>query len=61
LPHVKSLTEKYGAEIHVLCVVEDIAHHDGWYGTFEVKRVKELMAHARKTATARLGQICEKP
>jgi nucleotide-binding universal stress UspA family protein len=30
LPHVKSLTEKYGAEIHVLYVIEDLAHHDGW-------------------------------
>jgi nucleotide-binding universal stress UspA family protein len=60
LPHVKSLTEKYGAEIHVLYVIEDIAHHDGWYGAFEEKRVEELMAHANKTATARLGQICEK-
>ena len=60
LPHVKSLTAKYNAEIHVLYVIEDIAHHDGWYGAFEEKRVKELMKHANKTATNRLGKICEK-
>jgi nucleotide-binding universal stress UspA family protein len=60
LPHVKSLTERYGAEIHVLYVIEDVAHHDGWYGAFEEKRVKELMEHAGKTATKRLSQICEK-
>jgi len=60
LPHVKSLTERYGAEIHVLYVIEDVAHHDGWYGAFEEKRVLELMEHAGKTATKRLGQICEK-
>lgn len=60
LPHVKSLTERYGAQIHVIYVIEDIAHHDGWYGAFEEKRVKELMAHANKTAITRLGQICEK-
>jgi nucleotide-binding universal stress UspA family protein len=60
LPYVKSLTQQYGAEIHVLYVIEDIAHHDGWYGAFEEKRVKELMEHASKTATRRLGQICEK-
>jgi len=60
LPHVKSLTAQYGAEIHVLYVIEDIAHHAGWYGDFEQKRVEELMAHANKTATKRLGQICEK-
>jgi nucleotide-binding universal stress UspA family protein len=44
----------------VLYVIEDVAHHDGWYGAFEEKRVKELMEHAGKTATKRLGQICEK-
>ncbi len=60
LPYVKSLTQQYGAEIHVLYVIEDTAHHDGWYGAFEEKRVKELMEHASKTATMRLGQICEK-
>lgn len=60
LPQVKSLTERYGAEIHVIYVIEDIAHHDGWYGAFEAKRVKELMEHANKTANKRLGQICEK-
>jgi nucleotide-binding universal stress UspA family protein len=60
LPHVKSLTRQYGAEIHVLYVIEDIAHHDGWYGAFEEKRVQELMVHAQKTASTRLGQICEK-
>jgi nucleotide-binding universal stress UspA family protein len=60
LPHVKSLTERYGAEIHVLYVIEDVAHHDGWYGAFEAKRVQDLMEHAGKTATKRLGQICEK-
>lgn len=60
LPHVQSLTNQYNAEIHVLYVIEDIAHHDGWYGAFEEKRVQELMAHANKTANTRLGQICEK-
>lgn len=60
LPQVKSLTEKYGSEIHVLYVIEDIAHHDGWYGSFTEKRVNELMEHADKTATKRLGEICDK-
>ena len=60
LPHVKSLTEKYAAEIHVLYVIEDTAHHDGWYGAFDEKHIKDLMEHAKKTANQRLGQICEK-
>ena len=29
LPHVKSLTAQYGAEIHVIYVIEDIAHRRG--------------------------------
>lgn len=60
LPHVKSLSERYGAEIHVLYVVEDLAHHSGWYGDFEQKRIQELMDHANKTANKRLAKICEK-
>lgn len=60
LPYVKSITAQYGAEIHVLYVIEDVAHHDGWYGAFEQKRVKDLMEHAEKTATKRLSQLCEK-
>jgi nucleotide-binding universal stress UspA family protein len=60
LPYVKSISQRYGAEIHVLYVIEDIAHHEGWYGTFEEKHVRELMDHASQTATRRLNQICEK-
>ena len=59
LPHVKSLTEKYDAEIHVIYVIEDIAHHDGWYGAFEEKHVMDIMEHANKTASKRLSQICD--
>ena len=60
LPHVKALNQSDPGEIHVLYVIEDTAHHDGWYGAFEEKRVQELMEHANRTATKRLGQICEK-
>jgi nucleotide-binding universal stress UspA family protein len=60
LPHVKSLSTQYGAEIHVLYVIEDLAHHAGWYGEFDDKRIEELTGHANKTATKRLTQICEK-
>ena len=30
LPYITSLTMQYGAEIHVLYVIEDIAHHESW-------------------------------
>jgi nucleotide-binding universal stress UspA family protein len=60
LPYIKSLIEKYDAEIHVLYAIEDIAHHDDWYGVFDQKHVQELMEHANKTASERLSQICGK-
>jgi nucleotide-binding universal stress UspA family protein len=60
LPYVTDLTQKYGAEIHVLYVIEDIAHHDGWYGEFGKDKIDKLMQHAEKSAGKRLNQICEK-
>jgi nucleotide-binding universal stress UspA family protein len=60
LPYVTDLTQKYGAEIHVLYVIEDIAHHDSWYGDFDKARVDKLMEWADKSAKKRLDQICEK-
>ena len=60
LPYVTDLTQKYGAEIHVLYVVEDIAHHESWYGDFDRARVDKLMKWADKSAKKRLDQVCEK-
>jgi nucleotide-binding universal stress UspA family protein len=60
LPYVTDLTQKYGAEIHVLYVIEDIAHHDGWYGEFDSTHIDKLMEWADKSAKKRLDQVCEK-
>jgi nucleotide-binding universal stress UspA family protein len=60
LHHVQSLTEKYQTEIHVLYVIEDIAHHESWYGEFEKSHVDKLMEWEGKKAKERLDQICEK-
>lgn len=60
LPYVTDITQKYQAEIHVLYVIEDIAHHKGWYGDFDKTHVDKLMDWANKSAEKRLGQICEK-
>ncbi|GBC61639.1 universal stress protein [Desulfonema ishimotonii] len=60
LPHVKSLTEKYSAEIHVVYVVEDTAHHDPWYGVFDEDHVNRIVEYGQKVAGERLGQICKK-
>ena len=43
LPYVTDLTQKYGAEIHVLYVIEDIAHHEAWYGEFEKTHIDKLI------------------
>lgn len=60
LPYVTSLTQKYNAEVHVLYVIEDLAHHESWYGEFGREHIEKLMEWARKSAEKRLGQICEK-
>ena len=59
LPYVKSLTMQYGAEIHVLYVIEDVAHHVPWYGEFDEEHINKLMQWADKSAKSRLDQICE--
>jgi nucleotide-binding universal stress UspA family protein len=58
LPYVKSLTQKYNTEIHVLYVIEDIAHHKGWYGDFDQSHIRKIRDWEEKTAKARLDKIC---
>ena len=60
LPYVTDLTQKYGAEIHVLYVIEDIAHHESWYGDFDRSKVDKLMEWADQSAQKRLEKVCEK-
>lgn len=60
LPYVTSLTQKFQAEIHVLYVIEDIAHHESWYGDFDRTHVDKIMEFAEKSGTKRLEQVCEK-
>ena len=60
LPYVTDLTQKYGAEIHVLYVIEDIAHHESWYGDFDKTHIEKLMKWANKSAKKRLDQVCQK-
>ncbi len=58
LPYVKSLTEKYQAEIHVLYVIEDIIRHEGWYGVFDREHVDHLLKKLEADAKNRLDKIC---
>jgi nucleotide-binding universal stress UspA family protein len=58
LPYVRSLTQKYNTEIHVLYVIENIADHRGWYGELEQSRIKKIIEWEEKTAKERLESIC---
>ena len=58
LNYVQSLTEKYGAEVHVLYVIEDVAHHKDWYGQFEPGRIEKIIEWERNKANERLEAIC---
>ena len=60
LTQVRSLTEKYSAEIHVLYVIEDLAHHAPWYGEFNQDHVQKIVEFSEKSAGKKLNQICEK-
>ena len=60
LPYVNSLTEKYGTEVHVLYVVEELGIHEAWYGDFERSRIKQIHEWEEKTAKKRLDETCSK-
>jgi len=58
LAYVRSLTEKYNAEIHVLYVITDFAHHRGLYGNFEQDHIDKILAWENNKAKERLDSIC---
>lgn len=58
LPYVKSLTERYNTEIHVLYVIEDIANQKPWYGEFQQQTIEKIVQWEKKTAKERLDQLC---
>ncbi|MBS3756745.1 MAG: universal stress protein [Desulfobacterales bacterium] len=60
MSYVQSLSRSYGAEVHVLHVLEDIMHHEGWYGEFDENHLRKLMEKAEKRVEQRLDQICER-
>lgn len=59
LNYVRSLTDRYGAEIHVLYVITDLAHHRGLYGNFEQGHIDKIIAWENKRANKRLDTICQ--
>jgi nucleotide-binding universal stress UspA family protein len=60
LDYVSSLSEKYGSEVHVLYVIEQLARHEPWYGDFDTSHMEKIQDWEQKTAKKRLDEICEK-
>lgn len=60
LPYVKSLGINHDSEIHLLHVIDDIVHHESWYGEFEEGHMEKLMEKMRSRASERLDQICDR-
>lgn len=60
LDYVRSLTEKYEAEIHVLYVITDVAHHRGLYGNFEQDHIDKIYNWEQEKARERMDTICSR-
>jgi len=59
LPYVTALSEKFGSEVHVLYVIEELAYHEPWYGDFDSAHIEKIHQWEKKKAKERLDQICE--
>lgn len=59
LPFVNSLSELYGAEVHVLYVLEEMGPFGAWYGDFDPSQVDALVKLQREKAEGHLQKICE--
>lgn len=58
-PFVISMSQKYGAEVHLLHVAEDLAHFEHYWGSGpDPGHARELVDFARKAANERLESIC---
>lgn len=60
LPYVSSLAEKYDTDVHVLYVIEELGHHERWYGEFDKSHIDRIHEWENEKAKERLDQICKK-
>lgn len=58
LKYIRSLVESEDAEIHVMYVITDFAHHRGLYGNFEEEHREKIYEWEFKKAQERLDAIC---
>lgn len=57
--YVVSLSRKYGAEVHLLHVAEDLAQFEHYWGSGpDAKHVYELHEYGMKLARERLEELC---
>lgn len=59
IPFVESLARQYRAEIYVLYVIEELTHHEVWYGEFDDSHIQKIHEWEEKRAGERLDQICK--
>ena len=60
LPYVLSLTKKYGAEIYLLYVAEDMADYGTWYGELTPSHIEKLHEWEIPLAEKKMEVICQK-
>ena len=58
LPYVKTLIEKYGSEIHLIFVAEDLADYGHFWGEPNAKHVDHLHNFALRGAKKKLEEFC---
>ncbi len=59
LPYVRSMSEKYQAEVHLLYVAEDVGWFDHFYGDADPKFLVELQDKIIETAKDQLAKLCK--
>jgi len=58
-PYVASISQKYGAEIHLLHVAEDLTQFEHYWGSgLNREHVQELHQYALKISKERLEELC---
>jgi nucleotide-binding universal stress UspA family protein len=60
LPYVTSLTEKYGAEIHILYVLKEYPAMGVHYGEYDPADIEKMHKWEKEMAEKRLDDICDK-
>ncbi len=59
LPYLQSLTKQYAAQVHVLYVIQEIAHPESWYDNFGAGHIEALIKLSEKSARQQLDQVCQ--